>query len=202
MDRVLVLYPSLFECETKFRRKLDAITERMNAFDLLCPEDANGFAGRYAEDSGKVSAFSTNPNWKADASITHAIVFDDREEFEQEREWLRHKDIPVRWVRTPLTRVINLKKEPEYQERKKTATYEYIGRGSQWGNPYSMFENNESREEVIRKYQYDFERDLLPRFRKADVLALSGKRLGCFCKPASCHGDVIASYLNAHDDGN
>lgn len=28
------------------------------------------------------------------------------------------------------------------------------------------------------------------------VLALRGKRLGCFCKPAPCHGDVIAEFVN------
>ena len=200
MDRVLVLYPTLFRCESKFRRKLDAITDRMKVFDLVFPADPNRFVERYAECTDKVIAISDDPDWKVKASISHAIAFDDGEEFEKEREWLQENDIPTRWIRTPLTRVINLKKEPKYQERKKTATYEYIGRGSKWGNSYSMFEKNESREEVIRKYQYDFERDLLPRFTKADVLELSGKRLGCFCAPAACHGDVLADYLNAHDD--
>lgn len=30
------------------------------------------------------------------------------------------------------------------------------------------------------------------------VLELRGKRLGCFCKPKHCHGDIIASWLNQH----
>lgn len=30
----------------------------------------------------------------------------------------------------------------------------------------------------------------------ARVLALRGKRLGCFCAPNACHGDVIAKFLN------
>lgn len=25
---------------------------------------------------------------------------------------------------------------------------------------------------------------------------LKGKKLGCFCKPSPCHGDIIAEYLN------
>lgn len=28
------------------------------------------------------------------------------------------------------------------------------------------------------------------------VLGLAGKRLGCFCAPNCCHGDVIAAFLN------
>jgi hypothetical protein len=28
------------------------------------------------------------------------------------------------------------------------------------------------------------------------VLELKGKQLGCFCKPLSCHGDVLAEWLD------
>lgn len=28
------------------------------------------------------------------------------------------------------------------------------------------------------------------------VLALYGKKLGCFCKPKPCHGDIIARWVN------
>lgn len=31
---------------------------------------------------------------------------------------------------------------------------------------------------------------------RARIEELRGKRLGCFCKPNPCHGDVIAAYLN------
>jgi len=34
---------------------------------------------------------------------------------------------------------------------------------------------------------------------KARILALRGKRLGCFCKPKPCHGDVIAEYLDSQE---
>lgn len=29
------------------------------------------------------------------------------------------------------------------------------------------------------------------------IQTLKDKRLGCFCKPRACHGDVIVEYLNA-----
>jgi len=64
-----------------------------------------------------------------------------------------------------------------------------------------MYDEGESREEVIRKYEYDFQYDKFPNKKKSDVLKLAGKRLGCFCKPQACHGDVLADYLNSWDDG-
>ena len=84
---------------------------------------------------------------------------------------------------------------------KGTLNYEYIGRGSYWGNPYSMYEEGEDREEVIRKYKYDFDFEKFPNKEKSEVYKLAGKRLGCFCKPTPCHGDVLADFLNAWDDG-
>ena len=64
-----------------------------------------------------------------------------------------------------------------------------------------MFEAGEDREEVIRKFAYDFQRDLFPNKKKSEVFKLAGKRLGCFCKPELCHGDVLADFLNQYDDG-
>ena len=32
------------------------------------------------------------------------------------------------------------------------------------------------------------------------IHALKGKRLGCFCKPYPCHGDIIKEYLDTLDD--
>ena len=34
------------------------------------------------------------------------------------------------------------------------------------------------------------------------VLQLQGKRLGCFCKPKACHGDVIARWVNRQTNPN
>lgn len=49
----------------------------------------------------------------------------------------------------------------------------YIGRPSIWGNPF-----------VIGK---DGTRELMNRIHE-----LKGKKLGCFCAPLACHGDVLA----------
>ena len=64
-----------------------------------------------------------------------------------------------------------------------------------------MHDEGESREEVIRKYKYDFDFDKFTNKKKDEVYKLAGKRLGCFCKPQACHGDVLADFLNSWDDG-
>lgn len=75
----------------------------------------------------------------------------------------------------------------------------YIGRGSKWGNPYSHKEGTlaeevvRSRSEAIKKY----EEYLLSNQSLMESLSeLKGKTLGCWCKPKSCHGDVLLKYAN------
>lgn len=81
----------------------------------------------------------------------------------------------------PKTTVVNLRKE-KYDV--------YIGRAGRgksgdWGN----YAQGQTREERIANYrEYIKTRpDLLARLHE-----LRGKRLGCFCKPLACHGDVLA----------
>lgn len=64
------------------------------------------------------------------------------------------------------------------------------------GNPFVVVEDG-SRDQVIELFRelfYDrIEQD--EEFRKA-VKSLKGKRLGCFCAPKACHGDVVKEYLD------
>jgi len=70
----------------------------------------------------------------------------------------------------------------------------YIGRGSKFGNPYEIGKDG-TREEVIEKYREWFNKKIKKvRFRK-EVLKLRGKKLGCYCSPKACHGDVIVEWL-------
>jgi len=72
----------------------------------------------------------------------------------------------------------------------------YIGRPSVFGNPFVIGRDGD-RDDVIELYKRYFPRrmGLDPAFRE-QVLSLKGKKLGCHCKPLSCHGDVIAEYLD------
>jgi hypothetical protein len=86
------------------------------------------------------------------------------------------------------TRVVNLQHEP----------YDvYIGRsmpglpGRGWGNPFYIGRDG-TREEVIARYRdwIKTQPALLARLEE-----LRGKRLGCWCKPEPCHGDVLVLLL-------
>lgn len=73
----------------------------------------------------------------------------------------------------------------------------YIGRGSKWGNPFVMKDNNDDeRSRVCEEYRnwilYGDGRHLLK-----DLHELKGKCLGCFCKPKECHGDILAELANS-----
>ena len=85
----------------------------------------------------------------------------------------------------------------------KTDYYEvYIGQkmgfklehSGYYGNPYTL--GDYSRKESIFLYRiyfnYRIKTDIVFRNR---ILKLKGKRLGCFCKPEKCHGDIIKEYL-------
>ncbi len=90
---------------------------------------------------------------------------------------------------------MNISKDTVVVNRRNSPFDVYIGRGSPLGNPYSIGEYGD-RNEVVRKYAYDFPLRYRtePKF-KAAVLGCKGKRLGCYCKPELCHGDVIVHFL-------
>lgn len=75
----------------------------------------------------------------------------------------------------------------------------YIGRPSKWGNPYSHLDDSisefkvDTRQESIDKY----ERYLLENKELMNSLhELKYKTLGCWCKPKSCHGDILKKYVD------
>lgn len=95
------------------------------------------------------------------------------------------------------TQVVNIRNSP----------YDvYIGRGDgergYFGNPFILGRDGD-RETVVAKYKTFFalrmEQD--PEFAKK-IKQLKGKKLGCFCAPLACHGNVIANYLNFDDEAS
>lgn len=69
----------------------------------------------------------------------------------------------------------------------------YIGRGSKWGNPYILGKDGD-RQEVVELYKDYLQnrKDLL-----SQVHELKGKKLGCYCKPQACHGDILKELADA-----
>lgn len=66
-----------------------------------------------------------------------------------------------------------------------------IGRPSPWGNPF-VIGLNCTREQALVRYETHLRRrpDLLARLPE-----LVGKRLGCFCAPLPCHGDILIKLI-------
>ena len=87
-----------------------------------------------------------------------------------------------------MTRVVNARREP----------YDVlIARPSKWGNPFQIGRDG-NRDQVIKMYEVHVR-------RRPDLIValpeLAGKRLGCYCKPLSCHGDVLVKLLRETNGG-
>ena len=200
MNHLLVLLPEEFNCYTKLERKLDRISSSLMNFKITT-NSPNELLKLYQEHNRDCIEVSYLPDWK-NVEFTHAVIFKDDEIFNDDEEYIKLLNIPLRVIQIKITRVINIDTEMQYKSIKKNDVYEYIGRGSPWGNPYSMTTHDEEdRKNVIHSFKYDFDRDILLKAKKDDVYKLAGKRLGCFCKPFDCHGDILANFLNSWDDG-
>lgn len=75
----------------------------------------------------------------------------------------------------------------------------YIGRGrcpltgehGVWGNPFRIGADCD-REEVLRRYRVWLWREIQAgRIELGHLASLHGKRLGCWCAPRRCHGEVL-----------
>ncbi len=95
----------------------------------------------------------------------------------------------------PPTKVVNLKNE-DYDV--------YIGRGSKWGNPFTHIKDKKTlaehivntREEAIEKYrEYIINNPEL----MGSLSELKNKVLGCYCKPESCHGDILVELISQQE---
>ncbi len=82
----------------------------------------------------------------------------------------------------------------------------FIGRPELYGNPFKIGIDG-TREEVIQKYK-DWLLGLKFHYleqerRRMIILTLSylkGKRLGCYCKPKACHGDVLVELVEDYNN--
>lgn len=110
-----------------------------------------------------------------------------------------------------LSQVVNVNvnsirpKYNNFQEWQNDPNNIYIGRNvfyvkaplSKWHNPYP--EKKYGREESIRMYK-DYITSKLERDEslRKELLTLKDKNLGCWCKPESCHGDILVELINTY----
>ena len=100
-----------------------------------------------------------------------------------------------------MTTVVNIKHCADF-DPKSNINDVYIGRfhrskygfypKSKWHNPFKIGEDG-TREEVLKTYRsYVLTRsDLM-----SSLHELKGKRLGCWCKPEACHGDILVELVD------
>ncbi len=193
VKNILIAYPNEFLCYEKFKRKVDFYTSEAGEIELICFGDFNDFIKRCAKEKDCGYTVYSSENEAVERS-THAILFEDRECYKNLRASLKELAKPTRVVQLELTLVVNKDRGDAYDT--------YIGRGTKWGNPYQIGQDGD-RDEVIRKFAYDFDRGFLKVFENFDknISSIKGKVIACHCKPYACHGDVIAAYVNSLDDG-
>jgi len=75
----------------------------------------------------------------------------------------------------------------------------YIGRPSEWGNPYLIGPDG-TRKEVIEQFRANII-GVSARVKKIQE-KLKGKDLVCWCAPKACHGDVLLEIANSEEIGN
>jgi hypothetical protein len=96
---------------------------------------------------------------------------------------------------------LNKKKYEDFGAWSTKSNNLYIGRnmdfyvkgakGSKWANPFST--KKFTREECLQKYE-EYIRTTPSLFNALHELC--DKELGCWCKPESCHGDVLIALYN------
>jgi hypothetical protein len=99
-----------------------------------------------------------------------------------------------------MTTVVNIKTCPDFNPKANPSDV-YIGRyypgkpffpASRWRNPFKVGQDG-TREGAIEKYrQYILQKPKL----LAQIPDLKRKRLGCWCKPKACHGDLLAAWAD------
>lgn len=65
---------------------------------------------------------------------------------------------------------------------------------SAFANPFKV-DKSTTREQAISKYRSYISEKI--QAKELDLNVLRGKRLGCWCKPEDCHGDVLIELLSA-----
>jgi hypothetical protein len=84
-----------------------------------------------------------------------------------------------------MTRIVNINKE-KYDV--------YIGRPSIYANPFKITRSTISaRRIVLNEYRQHLEKH--PEIVEKARRELTGKVLGCHCKPLDCHGDILIEMM-------
>jgi hypothetical protein len=188
--------PTQFASAKLFNSKLDTYLANVKVSRVAAINDSRRLARtRFGDliDESLSTPTSLGAKRKLVREATWVVVFWDGSSVGDFAYLALSKGANARVISVTTTRVVNKNRHEEYDV--------YIGRGTPWGNPHSIGENAADRVEAIQLYRDYFEEKFVkdPEGNRA-IRSLRGKVLGCHCKPAPCHGDVIANYLNGLED--
>lgn len=128
------------------------------------------------------------------SEVSHLVLLWDGEDLSRLLFEARIQKVVTKLIPISVTKVVNKKVTNDFDY--------YIGRGTPWGNPFAIGHGEgPDRAEVIEKFRAYFEEKVSSdsAYRNG-LFAMKGMRLACFCKPEACHGDVIAEYLDSHEN--
>lgn len=121
---------------------------------------------------------------KTQTQVINVGVANIRPEYNNLYEWMKNKDEHVYIGRKGVV-FINGTRFPLYD--------------SIWANPYKINET-QTREKVIQLYsEYIQEKLESDNNLVNELLKLKGKKLGCWCKPEYCHGDILIELIKKYD---
>lgn len=193
---IFIAYPVNFKNARIFSEKTEKILSRIENFKIITTTDHNNFLKNKfpTTDITELGFSKKNSEIKRILSkADHFIAFWDGTELDQYIYNAQLLDVSSRIITIETTKVSNRDKGDDYDV--------YIGRGTPWGNPFAIGHDGMSRDDVIEKYREFFNVNIANSPEKIKELkGLKNKTLGCHCKPAACHGDIIADFLNALDE--
>lgn len=130
MNNLLVIYHEDFLCYEKLKRKIKNITRNMDDFKITTTHDKRGLLLKLSIEINSELKIEEEVDLN---DISHSIIFNCFNEYDGEIIKIKEKNIPLRVINLKLAKAINIK-GTEFGKGA-NETYEYIGRGSKWGNP-------------------------------------------------------------------
>jgi len=95
---LLIIYPKDFKSFVKFSRKISNILSDIAVERVIYISDPNSFIINFFKDSSTMMEEIKISEW-GDFDISHAIIFDDGEEFFDEYRILKEKNVSVKRIK-------------------------------------------------------------------------------------------------------
>jgi hypothetical protein len=119
--------------------------------------------------------------------VVNVSVKNIRPKYNNLHEWIKNKDENVYIGRKGVVFIDGVR---------------YPLNDSIWANPYKITDIM-SRDKVLELYKtYIKEKLQKDNNLVKELLQLKGKKLGCWCKPECCHGDIIIEMIKKYDCGD